>query len=114
MQDSTSNATLTSVKSDFLDTLRRAIIDSADAAGIEPATAGRLAEQVELTMRQNLGGGTCYIQAPSKTERNRQIREAYRRGVDVQNLAVRYSLTESRVRQIVARQFDGAAYNPPT
>ena len=101
-------------ESDFLATLRYAILDSADEAGVNPVVAGQLADQVELIMRRTHGGATCYIRTPSKAERNRRIREDYRSGVDVQNLAVRYSLTENRVRQIVARRFDGPAYNPPT
>ncbi|MCK7579281.1 MAG: hypothetical protein MZV65_28495 [Chromatiales bacterium] len=86
---------------DLLATQRTAILDGARTVGLDEDTAARLAEQVERIVRQAHGGTTCYLPAPSKAERNRQIREAYRRGHGVSVLAVRYRLSESRVRQIV-------------
>lgn len=86
---------------DLLATQRTAILDGARAVGLDERTAARLAEQVEHIVRQAHGGTTCYLPATSKAERNRQIREAYRRGLNVSVLAVRYRLSESRVRQIV-------------
>lgn len=87
---------------DLLMTQRTAIMDCAQAAGIDASLAACIADQVENLVRQIHGGTTCYLQAPSKHERNRQIRDAYRRGINVSLLAVRYALTEGRVRQIVA------------
>jgi Mor family transcriptional regulator len=87
---------------DLLATQRNAILDGARAVGIEIELAELLADQVESRVRQAHGGTTCYVYTPSKTERNRQIREAYRRGVGITMLALRYQLSESRVRQIVA------------
>lgn len=87
---------------DILATQRSAILDGARAIGLDPQIAAQLAEQVEQLVRQHHGGTTCYLPANSKAERNRQLRDAYRRGVNVAVLAVRYTLSESRVRQIVA------------
>ena len=85
----------------LLATQRVAILDGARAVGLDERTAALLAEKVEHIVRQAHGGTTCYLPAPSKAERNRQIREAYRRGHGVAVLAVRYRLSENRVRQIV-------------
>jgi len=90
------------IEYNLLATQRSAILDGARIVGLDESVAAKLAEQVEHIVRQAHGGTTCYLPAPSKTERNRQIREAYRRGSGVSSLAVRYRLSESRVRQIVA------------
>lgn len=87
---------------DLIATQRRAILDGARAVGLDPQIAAQLAEQVEQRVRQRHGGTTCYLHAISKAERNRQLRDAYRRGINVAVLAVQYTLSESRVRQIVA------------
>jgi Mor family transcriptional regulator len=89
-------------KSDFFAALHGVILDAAEDFGFGPPTADRLAGQIERLMRQRLGGDVYYIPTPSKTERDRQMRELYRRGTSLQRLAVHFRLSENRVRQIVS------------
>ncbi|MBK1719206.1 Mor transcription activator family protein [Thiocystis violacea] len=87
---------------DLLATQRTAILDCIVAAGIDATKATVIAERVEDIVRLAHGGTTCYLPAPNKAERNRKIREHYRRGLGLASLATLYALSEARVRQIVA------------
>lgn len=90
-----------SLDTDLLTTQRRAILDTAVAAGLDAPAAARLAAEVEQRIRLTHGGTTCYLPAPGKDDRNRKIRDAYRRGGNITQIAAQFELSESRVRQIL-------------
>lgn len=67
--------------------------------------ASALAERIERAIRHHHGGTTPYIPVLNgldKRERNNAIRRDYAHGTRLCELATRYHLSESRVRQILA------------
>jgi len=56
---------------------------------------------LEDEMRSYWAGDTVYVKQPNKKSRDRAIRQAYRDGVGMDELARRYRLGTRRVRQIL-------------
>lgn len=100
------NSQPTDPSADLFATQRHALLAALTELRIplhhQHATA--LAEHIERAIRHHHGGTTPYIPMLSsidKHERNTAIRSDYAQGVRLAELAYRYHLSESRVRQIL-------------
>lgn len=78
------------------------LTDAAADVNISPDTTAALVESFQRRLFAAVGGTLVYIPMRERTRRDVEIRHAYRLGENVTKLAVRFKLTESRVRQIVA------------
>lgn len=80
------------------------MLDEPEFAGLEPARVARLALDMTDSLSTELGGGNFYMHKGHRyrlSVRDRQMMREYR-GNNIPELAVRYHLTETRIRQIVA------------
>lgn len=92
---------------DLLASHRHALHVAARELGLplSPDHLDALTERTKRHLCQHHGGTTPYIPSLSslqRQERNHAIRRDYAQGDTLAKLAVRYHLTESRVRQILA------------
>jgi Mor family transcriptional regulator len=91
-------------QADILTTTAAAAHAAAGELGLPPEIARALAERIEVHVRSEHGGESVYIKSLAsrdRHERNAAIREGYRSGARMAELAVKFGLTEARVRQIV-------------
>lgn len=98
----------TTADNDLLATHRAAVQAAVRelALPLQEPQAIALAERVERALRLEHGGTTVYLPVLTtiaKRERNAAIRRDYANGARLAVIAASYGLSESRVRQIVAR-----------
>ncbi|MEA3641282.1 MAG: Mor transcription activator family protein [Lamprobacter sp.] len=92
---------------DLLATQRQALMAAVAELHLPlpPDHASALAERIERAIRHHHGGTSPYIpvlNSLDKHDRNSAIRRDYAQGRRLAEIAARYHLSESRVRQILA------------
>lgn len=88
-------------------TIRKAVFSNARSAGVEPAVAARIADQVCTAIRKDHGGGREYIPAPDVRERNHRIVEAKKSGLPQKEIARKEGVAMKTVSRVIAQEFGG-------
>ena len=81
-------------------------IDPKELGGIMGQIAELIGLEATLKLAQTFGGANLYIPKPDlllASMRDRRIRDEYRQGKTVRELALRYNLSESWVREVLAK-----------
>lgn len=71
------------------------------AAALHIDVSGEVLEQIERQVRQDWAGNKVYISRQDRKARDARIRQLWRSGVGVNELATRFGISRRRVRQII-------------
>ncbi len=78
---------------DFIDALERQLANNGVSRSVITS--------VTQSIRMELGGQTCYVNRGGNKSRDDEIRAEYRRHGSYSRLAVKFGLSERRIREIV-------------